>query len=152
MAEKPKKVVLLKDEKKDAQQYLASMVRMKYIEEQAGGIQQQLAMLERAIQEAVLTINTLNIMKKHSNTSDSLFPIGSGVFADGTLKKAEHVLIEVGAGVVVEKTIEEAIKIINEREEILRKNLAEYQTILINMEQSYREAGQKVQELQRGAE
>ncbi|GEM_PF-2454284 len=152
MTDKPKKVAPPRDEKKVAHEYLDSMVRMKYIEEQAGAIQQQLILLERSIQEIDITRNTLGIMKKHGVTSDSLFPLGSGIFADGTLKKADKILMDVGAGVMVEKTIEEAIKFLNEREEILKRNFAEYQTVLGNMQQSYQEMGQRVQQLQRSAQ
>jgi prefoldin alpha subunit len=146
------KKVEIKDTKKSTQEYLDSMVRMKYMEQQAGSIERQTALLQNAISEAELTISTLNLMKKQTTTSNSLFPLGTGVFAEGTLKKADNILVDVGAGVMVEKSMDEAIKFIDEKGETLKRNLSEYQTILANMQQSYQQAGNKIQELQKGGQ
>lgn len=51
----------------------------------------------------------------------SLFTLGSGVFVSGEVKDANKVLVNVGAGIVVEKSIDEALEFFKER----KKEIAE---------------------------
>lgn len=150
MAEQKK--VLSKAVKQSPQQreYVENVVRMRQIENEATNVQNNLMALERALMETSTTLMALNSMKDLTSVKESQIPLGSGVFADGTLKKSDKVLLDIGAGVVVERSVKDTIAFMKEREENIKKNLIDFQNILTNLERSYSEAGQRVQELQKG--
>jgi prefoldin alpha subunit len=131
------------------QEYLESVMRMRQIEGQAANVQNNLAALERVLIETEVTLASLDAMKNQNAVKESLIPLGSGVFADGTLKKSDKILLDVGAGVVLEKSIDDAMAFMKERSENVRKNLTDFQNVLLNLEKSYSEAGQRAQQLQK---
>ena len=61
-------------------------------------------------------------MKEAKNGSEILIPIGGGTFAYADTKDVNKILTDVGSGIVVEKTPDEAIAVINKRIESLQIN------------------------------
>ncbi|MEM2962914.1 MAG: prefoldin subunit alpha [Candidatus Anstonellales archaeon] len=85
-----------------------------------------------------------------------LIPIGGGVFVRGKRKKGDNVLLNIGAGLVVEKTQEEALEALERRinenkrlKEIVRKTIEETSEKLEKAEMEFRrvagEIGKDVQ-------
>ena len=74
--------------------------------------------------QAKITIEKLSEAKKGS---ELLVPLGGGTFTYATAKNTSRILTDVGAGIVIEKTPEESISIIQKRIETLeqsQKNLS----------------------------
>ena len=79
-------------------------------------LMQQLQQLEQnseIIEKHVSDLNSLkenlgNVSKVKTNT-ESLLPIGNGIFLRGELKDSSSVVMNVGAGVLLEKSVKEAI-------------------------------------------
>ena len=65
---------------------------------------------------------TLENLSKTEEGSETLIPIGGGVFVYATLKNTSKVLIDIGSELVAEKNLEDAIKKIDVRIEELQKN------------------------------
>jgi prefoldin alpha subunit len=124
------------------------VIQMRYIESQANSIQQQMVIAENALISIDTAINSLTELQK-SKATESMTPLGAGVFAYATLKDTERVLIDVGSGVVVEKPIAEATKLLGERREQALSMAKSYADMLETLKAKYQELGMRVQELRK---
>lgn len=123
------------------------VMQLRMLESQLASIQQQMVAVDAAIVELVTTKDTIGTMREQKSDVSSLVPIGSGVFAGGILKKSGTVLIDVGAGVVMEKELEAAIAILDKREKELRNSLDNFQKYMASLERQYSDLNAKLQEL-----
>lgn len=140
---------MVEESSPERRDYMESIMRMRSIEGQVTNIQNQLRTYESALIEVMTTKEALDSLKKHKKDEVSLLPLGSGVFADGVLKKKDRILIDVGAGALLEKTVSESLKMLEERETNIRQNIVGLQNIISNLEKSYLKTGQKIQELEK---
>jgi len=113
------------------------IVKLKYIESQIATLQGQLGMLDRGLMEIATTKTSLASIKELTKETGSLLPLGSGMFAKGTLSKQDKILTDVGAGAIIEKDITEADKILDGREKDIKANILNIQQVLANMENEY---------------
>ena len=85
----------------------------------------QLEMQSQYIQAAIMDYNkarlTIEQLKKIEKETEMIFPIGGGTYINSKTKKPEKFLIDIGAGIVTEKTYDEAIKKIDERIQNIQK-------------------------------
>jgi prefoldin alpha subunit len=92
-----------------------NLTLIEYYKQQLESIDMQLQYLQAAIadyQRAKITVEQLHAV---DNNSEILIPVGGGAFVNGSLKNASNVLLGVGAGLVMEKTVDEAIAKLDER-------------------------------------
>ena len=85
---------------------------MQIYREEAQVIQQQLANLQvnySSTEAAVQTLENLSKLKKDENM---LLPIGSGAYIKSRVESNEVALIDVGAGVIVEKPVPDAVALL----------------------------------------
>jgi len=88
-------------------------------------MEQQLGAYMNAINELRVTKNALlNLPKKET---ESLIPLGSSIYMTAKLASKPTILVEVGAGTLVEKEPKDAAKLIDERIDIINKNIEELQ-------------------------
>ena len=132
-----------KNEKNKENQVREILVRLKYLESQMAAAQAQLNMLDRGMMEIGNTRLTISSLKSLSKDANSLLPLGSGMFAKGTLAKQEKILVDVGAGAIIEKDIPEAEKLLENRESDIKTNIANIQTMLMNLEREYNGLAEK---------
>ena len=79
------------------------------------------SILERMLIESRSSLDTL---KEITNAKDEvLMPVGAGVMLRGSPPNADRVLVSIGANVVVEKTRQQAEKILEERSKELEENI-----------------------------
>ena len=85
-------------------------VQLQYLEEQIKVLQTQLAEIDRAIEElSILKVGLQNI--EETGNEEVLVPLGASVYVKGKLEGAGKVIVGIGAGVFVEKTISDALPI-----------------------------------------
>jgi len=120
---------------------------------QADGIMQQLSLTQmtaEGLERALVAVEALDTVQVGH---EILVPIGSGSFVYGTLASKEKVVLNVGAGVSIEKTAAEAKDILKVRKaevlegskklnEVLAKIDQEMQKIQSIMQQFEESAGQ----------
>ncbi len=123
------------------------LVNLKYLENQMAAVQGQLQALERGMIEIGTTKNSLESIKELKKDVSSLYPLGSGMFAKGTLAKQDRLLVDVGAGAIIEKDIADAEKILQSRETDIRTNITNYQGLLANLEKQYNDLAEKARSL-----
>jgi len=127
---------MAKTKEDEAREILA---KLRFIEGQMATVQGQLSMLERGLVEIGTTKMSLDSIKTLAKDSNSLLPLGSGMFAKGVLLKQDKVLVDVGAGTIVEKELTEAEKILETREKDIRTNMTNFQQLLATFEKQYNE-------------
>ncbi len=74
----------------------------------------QLSSLQSFSNEVAVALNTVKNLKDAAK-GESLFPVGSGVFVRASVRDGAKVLLELGAGVIAEKTPEEAAVVLQQR-------------------------------------
>jgi prefoldin alpha subunit len=90
---------------------------MQELQQQAKLMQEQLGTLEKQTGELETVKDTLTSIEKGNGNEDVLIPLGSGVFIKGMLKGNERIVMNVGADLVVEKSISDALKLVDEQVE-----------------------------------
>ena len=95
-------------------------LREKYLElqmalEQVRQLQHQFDSLEGKRQELLGNIESVNDMKSRE-ASEMLVPVVDGIFAKAKTENAKEVYVNVGAGVTVKKTIEQACEMLREKD------------------------------------
>jgi len=91
------------------------MAMIEYYKEQLRSLELQFSYLQSAIADQTKAKLTLEKLSKVKKDVDMLLPIGGGAFIDATAKNPSKVLFEVGDGVVLEKTADEAAEKIGKR-------------------------------------
>ena len=134
-------------EKNKENQMKEILVNLKYLESQIATVHAQLQVLERGLIEIGTTKISLDSIKDLKKDVSSLYPLGSGMFAKGTLAKQDCLLVDVGAGAIIEKDIADAERILQSREADVRANIGNYQGLLANLEKQYSDLAEKARSL-----
>lgn len=90
-------------------------------------IQRQIELLSNALTEVSLTRATLEELKKNEGDKDVLLHVGSGTYVSATIKGISKVILGIGAGYSTDKTIDDAIRKLDERSGRLQQQLSESQ-------------------------
>ena len=110
-------------------------IQQKYIElqilnQQIKKIQEQFMLLQQQLAELTSLELSLAEMKDVKKDSEVFSSLGSGIFVNSKLSATENVLVNVGAGVLVTKTIDEAVNLvktqinnINQSQETIKEEL-----------------------------
>jgi prefoldin alpha subunit len=88
---------------------------------QAEAIVQQINMVEVSITDSERAINTLTELEGIDEGHDILIPIGLGANIRANLSRTDNVIIEIGAGISVEKKLDEAKQSLRTRKKELTK-------------------------------
>ena len=98
-------------------------VEMRLLEQTAETLQQRIGMINAAIRDLTYANMTLESIEKEKNNTELLVPIGVSSYVKAKLANKEEVIVGMGAGVSVEKTLPEAKQIVKERLEELEKTM-----------------------------
>ena len=93
------------------------MLAYRMLESRLGNIARQRDMIVSKMMEIQSTLMTIEEIEKGSE--DVLFPVGSAAYIRGKPADKEKIIVEIGAGVVVEKTPAETKKLLEERKKEL---------------------------------
>jgi prefoldin alpha subunit len=99
-----------------------NLTLIEYYKQQLESIDMQLQYLQATIAEYQRAKMTVEQLTNIDENSELLIPVGAGTFVNGSLKNASKVLIGIGAGLVVEKNIDEAMTKLDERVKRLAEN------------------------------
>jgi len=102
-------------------------VEMRYYEQTAETLQQRIGMINAAIRDLTYANMTLDGMEKEKDDAELLVPIGGSSYIKVKLANSDTVIVGMGAGVSVEKTLPEAKAIVKERLDELEKTMSSAQ-------------------------
>jgi prefoldin alpha subunit len=135
----------------DRQRLEALVKELNTYQGQAEVLQQQIDTLNATITELQVAMDTLESVKGEDN-KETLVPIGAGSFLITELKNTEEVIIGLGAGVAVKKTVDDAKETIAEQkkelEELKEKMASDLQKITEYIMQRSPEAEELMQKVE----
>ena len=102
-------------------------VEMRYLEQTADALQQRISMVNAAISDLNFANMTLDGIEKEKENAELLVPIGGGSYIKVKLADSNKIIVGLGAGVSVEKTLQEAKTVLKERLDELEKTITSAQ-------------------------
>ncbi len=96
-------------------------VEMRYLEQTAETLQQRVSMVNAALTDLTYANMTMEGIEKEKENTELLVPTGGGSYVKARLVNPDKVIVSVGAGVSMERTLPEAKAILKERMEELEK-------------------------------
>jgi prefoldin alpha subunit len=98
-------------------------MEMRYLEQTADALQQRISMVNAALTDINYANMTLDGIEKEKENSEMLIPIGGSSYVKVKLADTNKVIIGMGSGVSVEKTLPEAKITLKERLDELEKTM-----------------------------
>ena len=98
-------------------------VEMRFLEQTAETLQQRIGMVNAALTDLTYASMTLEGMEKEKENAELLVPIGGSSYIKVKLACFDKVVVGMGAGVSIEKTLPEAKAIVKERLDELEKTM-----------------------------
>ncbi len=99
-------------------------VEMRYLEQTAETLQQRISIVNAAITDLTYANATLEGIGQERENAELLVPVGGNSYIKAKLSSSDEVIIGLGAGVSVEKPLNEAKSILKERLDELQKSSA----------------------------
>ena len=98
-------------------------VEMRYLEQTAETLQQRISMVNAAISDLTYANMTLDGIAKEKENAELLVPIGGSAYVKAKLADTNMIILGMGAGVSVEKTLAETKVTLKERLDELEKTM-----------------------------
>lgn len=109
--------ISMENEKKAQELYM----QLQMIQENAKQIYKQLQMAEGQFMDLAMTSQSLDEFRQIKEKTEIFVPLNSGIFARAELKKADELIVNVGANVAVKKDISSTKKLVDKQVEQLRE-------------------------------
>ena len=123
------------------------MAQIEQYKEQMNSLEMQSSYLQAALADYNKAKITIQQLTKEDNGTEMLLPIGGSTYIEGTAKNPSKVLFDIGAGIVTEKTSDDAIKKIDRRIENLQKTQEKLLTMIQQLQEEATAVSSKAQEL-----
>ncbi len=117
------------------------LVEIRFLENSARVLQSRLDIVTAALSETLTAISTLEGTKGKPIDTETLLPIGSGSFVKAKLADSQNIIIGVGAGVCIEKPLEDSMKDLRLRSSELEKarvSVTQQLSQVLNQVEDYR--------------
>ena len=102
-------------------------MEMRYLEQTAEALQQRIGMVNAAITDLTYANATIDGLEKQKENDEMLVPIGGSSYVKVKLADQAKIIVGIGAGVSVEKTISDAKADLKERLDELEKTMTSAQ-------------------------
>lgn len=123
-------------------------LELQLLEQQIKEVQQQQQILNHRLNELIKLNESLTDLEKFKENQKLFAQIGPSVFIKTELKDSKNVLMDVGSGVIVEKPISEAIKLISTQLKEIENNLGLITQHLSNAAMQAQTFQEELQQLQ----
>jgi len=123
------------------------MVLIEQYREQINQLEQQSSYIQAAIMDYSKAKITLENINGKDKNNEILVPIGGNTFIHAKTTDTSTVLYNIGAGVVTEKKVEDAIKKIDEKIEELQRSQEKTSEMIENIENQANEVTEKAQKI-----
>lgn len=122
-------------------------LEMRFLEQTAETIQSRINMVNAVITDLTYASMSLEGLEKEKENAELLVPIGGSSYIKVKLGSSDKVIVGMGAGVSIEKTLQEAKEIIKGRLENLEKTRSSLQNQLVQVMQKINEDREKFEGL-----
>ena len=114
-------------------------VELRFFEQTAEAIQSRISMVNAVITDLTMASMALEGLEKEKENSELLVPIGGSSYIKTRLENPDRIIVGMGAGVSVEKTLQEA-------KEIVKKRLESLEKTRISLQQQFAQVAEKIGE------
>jgi prefoldin alpha subunit len=114
-------------------------VELRLLEQTAEAIQSRVDVVNAVITDLTYANMSLEGLEKEKQNSELLVPIGGSSFVKARLESPDKLIVGMGAGVSVEKTLQEA-------KEIIKKRLENTQKTRTSLQQQLTQVAEKISE------
>jgi prefoldin alpha subunit len=108
-------------------------MEVRYFEQTADVLQQRVGMLNAAITDLSYASTTLENVEKEKENAEMLVPIGGGNYISVKLATPDKVVVGMGSGVSIEKSLTDAKAVVKQRMEDLQKTQASAEQQLVQI-------------------
>jgi len=124
-----------------------NLTLLEYYKEQLGNLEMQQQYLQAAFLDYQKAKITLENLGKTKGKQEILMPVGSGVFITGQAQDASKVLIDIGAGLVAEKPVNEAVDKIDDRIGQVQQNQQKLYEAMQKLQAEAEQLSEKTQQM-----
>ena len=129
------------------QQKLEQMINeLNVYENQSKMLQQQIEAIQASLLEVDALESTLEDLKDKKSV-ETLVPVGAGSFMNAEITNTDEVIMSVGAGVAITKSVEDAKETLSSQKEELNDSLDKMLTNLQNISQIVAQLSPQAEEL-----
>ena len=118
----------------------SQVLEYKILMQQMQKLQQNVGNLDEHIHELKRIQENIEALEKTSKGTETLIPVGSGLFFKGTIEETQTLLMNIGSNICVEKTSQEALHTVT-------KQLEDVENLITELEQEATETAQRLEEL-----
>jgi prefoldin alpha subunit len=122
-------------------------MEQRLLEQTADALQSRISMVNAVVTDLTYSSMALEGLEKEKEDSELLVPIGGGSYIKAKLGTPDKVVLGVGAGVSVEKTVQEVKEIVKKRLEDLGKTRMSLQQQFTQVVGRINESRQKLDQL-----
>jgi len=106
---------------KEDEEIRRMLVELRLLEGSARTLQSRLEVVDTAWSEILIASSTLEGIKNKPKGTEALVPVGAGSFIRVELADSEKIVMGVGAGVSLEKSVNDSIESLKNRQDDLEK-------------------------------
>ena len=121
------------------------MLIYRTLESRLGALTQQRDIINNKIMEIMSTISSIDEISK--NQENFLFRLGGEAYAYGNANINDKILVDIGAGIVLEKSVEDGKEILNKRKIELETALKEIQNNILQISATMNQLEPEINEL-----
>ena len=108
------------------------LVRYQILDSRVKVLMKRRELLVAKILEIETTLVTIGEIEKKKE-EDLFLPLGSGVHVFGNLKRTKKMIVELGANIAIEESVEKTKKILKKRMNVLTKGLQTIENEMVNL-------------------
>lgn len=97
------------------------LVELRLLEGSARTLQSRLEVVDTALSEILIASSTLEGIKNKPKGTEALVPVGAGSFIRVELADSEKIVMGVGAGVSLEKSVNDSVESLKNRQDDLER-------------------------------
>lgn len=131
----------------DEEEFRKLAVELRILETTAETLQARINMVNAVLTDLNYANMTLEGLEKESENADLFVPIGGGSYIKAKLQEKDKVLVGMGAGVTVEKTLTQAKETVKNRIDQLEKTRTALQQQFAQVIERIREDRSKLEEI-----
>jgi len=123
------------------QELQEKVLAYRLLESRIDGLAKQREFLAGRLVELQTTLESVEEIEKGGEEMQTLFPLGGEAYAFGKVVDKTKMIVEVGAGVAMEKTVGEA-------KEVLKGRMKDVRDAIVTVQRNMQEAGESLQMLE----
>ena len=135
---------------KNEEQLQQKVLQFQMLQQQLEQVNQHLEMLTQQAAELDISINAVKEIGQTKLNNEILAPLAGGIFLKAELKENQKLIVNVGSGVTVEKTIPQVVELLQHQQVDISQKIIEADSVLQQLSSQAMKIYQEVQGSQEG--